>query len=91
MATVASPSAMLVLCQTTPAASVMGVLQKGDHVVAQRNLYANTTVLLETLLPRWGIERTFVDQTSAEGWAAALRPNTKSANSTRSSPRRAST
>lgn len=30
-------------------ASVMSVLQKGDHVVAQRNLYANTTVLLETL------------------------------------------
>lgn len=58
-------------------ASVMSVLQKGDHVVAQRNLYANTTVLLETLLPRWGIECTFVDQTSAEGWAEALRPNTK--------------
>lgn len=58
-------------------ASVMSVLQKGDHVVAQRNLYANTTVLLETLLPRWGIECTFVDQTSTEGWAEALRPNTK--------------
>lgn len=58
-------------------ASVMSVLQKGDHVVAQRNLYANTTVLLETLLPRWGIECTFVDQTSTDGWAEALRPNTK--------------
>jgi cystathionine beta-lyase/cystathionine gamma-synthase len=58
-------------------ASVMSVLQKGDHIVAQRNLYANTTVLLETLLPRWGIECTLVDQTSAEDWAEALRPNTK--------------
>ena len=57
--------------------SVMSLLEKGDHVVAQRNLYANTTALLEDLLPRWGIECTFVDQTNAERWAEALRPNTR--------------
>jgi len=57
--------------------SVMSLLDKGDHVVAQRNLYANTTALLENLLPRWGIECTFVDQKNAESWAEALRPNTK--------------
>ncbi len=57
--------------------SVMCLLDQGDHVVAQRNLYANTTVLLETLLPRWGIEYTLVDQTNAESWAAAIRSNTK--------------
>jgi cystathionine beta-lyase/cystathionine gamma-synthase len=42
-------------------------VQKGDHVVAQRNLYANTTVLLETLLPRWGIECTFVPHSPRVG------------------------
>ena len=57
--------------------SVMSVLDKGDHVVAQRNLYAGTAALLEDVLPRWGIECTFVDQTNAERWAEALRPNTK--------------
>jgi cystathionine beta-lyase/cystathionine gamma-synthase len=57
--------------------SVLSLLERGDHVVAQRNLYANTTALLENLLPRWGIECTFVDQTSAERWAEALRLNTK--------------
>jgi cystathionine gamma-lyase len=57
--------------------SVMSLLDRGDHVVAQRNLYAGTAALLEDVLPRWGIECTFVDQTNAEQWAEALRPNTK--------------
>ena len=57
--------------------SVMSLLHRGDHVVAQRNLYAGTATLLEDVLPRWGIECTFVDQTNAERWAEALRPNTK--------------
>jgi cystathionine gamma-lyase len=57
--------------------SVMCLLDSGDHVVAQRNLYAGTAALLEDVLPRWGVECTFVDQTNAEQWAEALRPNTK--------------
>src|ERR1051325_10700882 len=57
--------------------SVMCLLDSGDHIVAQRNLYAGTAALLEDVLPRWGIECTFVDQTNAERWAEALRPNTK--------------
>jgi cystathionine beta-lyase/cystathionine gamma-synthase len=57
--------------------SIMCMVEKGDHVVAQRNLYASTITLLETLLPRWGVECTFVDQTSIDGFASAIRPNTK--------------
>ena len=57
--------------------SVMSLLERGDHIVAQRSLYAGTAALLEDVLPRWGIECTFVDQTNAERWAEALRPNTK--------------
>lgn len=57
--------------------SVLSLLDKGDHVVAQRNLYAGTASLLEDVLPRWGIECTFVDQANVERWAEALRPNTK--------------
>jgi methionine-gamma-lyase len=52
-------------------------LQAGDHVVAQRNLYAGTNTLIEELLPRWGIEHTFVEQTHAANFAEAVRPNTK--------------
>jgi methionine-gamma-lyase len=52
-------------------------LRAGDHVVAQRNLYAGTSTLVEELLPRWGIEHTFVGQTDAADFARAVRPNTK--------------
>ncbi len=58
-------------------AAVMTLLQRGDHVVAQHNHYAATTKLFRDLLPRWGIERTFVDQTKTEEFAGAIRPNTK--------------
>jgi cystathionine gamma-lyase len=57
--------------------AAMSLLQSGDHVVAQHNHYAGTTKLFRDLLPRWGIERTFVDQTKTEEFAAAIRPNTK--------------
>lgn len=52
-------------------------LRAGDHVVAQRNLYAGTNTLIEELLPRWGIEHTFAEQTDAPGFAEVLRPSTK--------------
>src|SRR5919202_2983515 len=58
-------------------AAVMCLLEKGDHVVAQRSLYGNTASLFENLLPRWGMERTFVDNIDAENFARAIQPNTK--------------
>jgi methionine-gamma-lyase len=57
--------------------AVMSLLEKGDHVVAQRSLYGNTLSMFENLLPRWGMERTFVDNTDPENFARAMRPNTK--------------
>ena len=58
-------------------ATLMSNLQSGDHVVAQRNHYAGATTLLRDIVPRWGIECTFVDQTNAHEFEAAVRPNTK--------------
>ena len=58
-------------------AVVMSHLDRGDHVVAQRNHYAGTTTLFSEILPRWGIESTVVDQTRTEEFSAALKPNTK--------------
>ncbi|MDT7602952.1 MAG: hypothetical protein QOF61_949, partial [Acidobacteriota bacterium] len=57
--------------------AVMCLLEKGDHVVAQRSLYGNTASLFENLLPRWGMERTFVGETDPENFARAVQPNTK--------------
>ncbi|HZH29742.1 MAG TPA: aminotransferase class I/II-fold pyridoxal phosphate-dependent enzyme [Pyrinomonadaceae bacterium] len=57
--------------------AMLSNLRAGDHLVAQRNLYAGTTALIEELLPRWGIEHTFVEQTEATDFAQAVRPETK--------------
>jgi cystathionine beta-lyase/cystathionine gamma-synthase len=58
-------------------AATMGLLKGGDHVVAQHNLYAGTMTLLRDVLPRWGIECSFVDGTDATAFAEAVRPQTK--------------
>ena len=55
----------------------MSVLQSGDHVIAQHNHYAGTTSLFHDVLPRWNIECSFVEEANTEGFAAAIRPNTK--------------
>ena len=58
-------------------ATAMALLQSGDHVVAQRMLYAGTRTLMTELLPRYGVDVTFVDQHEPEAFAAAIRPTTR--------------
>ena len=53
---------------------VLALCSQGDHVVAQRQLYSATYSFLVGALPRFGIEVTLVDATSAEEFAAAVRP-----------------
>jgi cystathionine beta-lyase/cystathionine gamma-synthase len=57
--------------------SVLTFVGAGDHVVAQQNHYGGTTSLLRDLLPRYGVEVTFVDQAVAAEFEQALRPQTK--------------
>ncbi len=57
--------------------AIASQLNAGDHIVAQRNHYAGATTLLKEILPRWGIEVSYVDQTRNHEFAAAVKPNTK--------------
>jgi methionine-gamma-lyase len=57
--------------------TILGLVQSGDHIVAQRNHYMGTTKLLTEILPRFGVTATLVDQTDVAAFAAALRPETK--------------
>jgi O-succinylhomoserine sulfhydrylase len=52
-------------------------LKAGDHVVASRALFGSCLYIVETLLPRFGVEVSFVDGTDLDQWEAALRPGTK--------------
>ena len=58
-------------------AMIMANLSAGDHIVASKSLFGSTIQLLGTILPRFGIETTFVSLTDSSEWAAAIRPNTK--------------
>lgn len=59
------------------AMALMTILQQGDHVVAAGALYGGTVTLLAVNLQRFGIETSFVDATSPDSFAAAMRPNTR--------------
>ena len=56
---------------------IMANLSTGDHIVASSSLFGSTIQLLGNIMPRFGIETTFVSQTDASEWAKAVRPNTK--------------
>ena len=58
-------------------AMIMANLSAGDHIVASSSMFGSTIQLLGNILPRFGIETTFVPLTDAAAWAAAVRPNTK--------------
>jgi cystathionine beta-lyase/cystathionine gamma-synthase len=53
---------------------VLALCSSGDHIVAQRNLYAATLAFLQGPCARFGIEVTFVDGTQPGAFADAVRP-----------------
>lgn len=57
-------------------ATALAFTKAGDHVIAQRVMYGGTRSLLSTVLGRFGVDVTFVDQGDVTAFAAALRPNT---------------
>jgi cystathionine beta-lyase/cystathionine gamma-synthase len=57
--------------------SILALLQSGDHIVAQRDIYGGTAKFLGQWLPKLGIETTFVDTTEYEQHERAIRPATK--------------
>jgi O-succinylhomoserine sulfhydrylase len=58
-------------------AALMAPLRAGDHVVAGKALFASCRWVIETFMPRYGIEFTLVDAGDLDAWKAAIKPNTK--------------
>ena len=52
-------------------------LSAGDHLVSSKALFGSCLYVVETLLPRFGVETTLVDGTDLDAWKAAIRPETK--------------
>ncbi|MGF1463997.1 MAG: O-succinylhomoserine sulfhydrylase [Maricaulaceae bacterium] len=57
--------------------ALMSGVRAGDHVVAARALFGSCAWIIETLLPRFGVETSLVDGPDLDAWAAAMRSNTK--------------
>ncbi|MGE3307299.1 MAG: O-succinylhomoserine sulfhydrylase [Rhizobiaceae bacterium] len=58
-------------------AALLCSLRSGDHVVAARALFGSCRWVVETLLPRYGVETTLVDGTKLDEWEKAVRKNTR--------------
>ncbi|MCB0872307.1 MAG: O-succinylhomoserine sulfhydrylase [Actinobacteria bacterium] len=52
--------------------SLIAILEHGDRVVASRALFGSCFIILNDLLPRWGITTTFVDGHDLDQWREAL-------------------
>ena len=70
-------------CQATASgmaavfAALMSQLHAGDHVVASQVMFGACHVVIDQLLPRYGIETDLVDGTDLDAWKRALRPETR--------------
>ena len=52
--------------------ALAALLGAGDRVVASRGLVGSCFVILDEILPRWGVETVFVDGPDLEQWRQAL-------------------
>jgi O-succinylhomoserine sulfhydrylase len=57
--------------------ALLGLLKAGDHLVAGRALFGSCRWIISNLLPRFGVETTYVDATDLDAWKNAVRPNTR--------------
>lgn len=53
------------------------LVSRGEHVVSSRTIYGGTYALFKNILPRRGIEVTFVDPDDLGAFERAIRPETK--------------
>ena len=58
-------------------ATVMALMNAGEHVVASRGLFGATQQLFGNLLPRFGITTDFVPASDLAAYDAAIRPETR--------------
>lgn len=56
--------------------TILSLLKAGDHVVCSSGVFGSTIKLFQDCA-KFGIETSFVSQTDAAQWRAAMRPNTK--------------
>lgn len=57
--------------------SMMSLLRPGDHVLAARQIFGATHLLLTQVLPKWGISHTYADINNKTEWEESILPTTR--------------
>lgn len=57
--------------------TVMALLKAGDHIVSARAIFGATQQMFGTILPRFGVDASFVASSDPAVFRAALRPNSR--------------
>lgn len=57
-------------------AAVLANVKTGDHIVSVRQPYTWAQRMFDVILPRFGVETTYIDGTQIENFHQAVRPNT---------------
>jgi O-succinylhomoserine sulfhydrylase len=58
-------------------ATVMGLMKAGDHIVSSPSIFGATVQLFTTVLAKFGVETTFVENVDPRAWQRAMRPSTR--------------
>lgn len=58
-------------------ATIMVVCVNGDHIIATKNMFGTTIVLLNNIVTKFGIQVSWVDLDDLNGYKKAIRANTK--------------
>lgn len=58
-------------------ATIIGLLEAGDHIVSSRSIFGTTTVLFNNFIAKLGIETSFVELSDLSAWEQAIRPETR--------------
>ncbi|HEC00602.1 MAG TPA: O-succinylhomoserine sulfhydrylase [Sphingomonadales bacterium] len=56
--------------------ALLSLVKAGDHVVSSRALFGSCRYIIETIMPKFGVDFTFVDGADHDAWTAAFRTNT---------------
>jgi O-succinylhomoserine sulfhydrylase len=58
-------------------ASLLTFLKKGDHLISCNAIFGSTHTVITKILPKYGIEYTYISANDPVSWESAVRPNTK--------------
>lgn len=58
-------------------ATLMALVKSGDHIVASRNMFGTSIVLLNTIIAKFNVDISYVDLSDLAAWQNAVQNNTK--------------